>query len=293
MNKRKIKAFSYGKINLSLNVSGKNREGYHLLDSVAASVNIADAVTVCERWDSEVNVFYNGEKSRYENDSVIKTLSVLRSRFGNFGADIAIEKRLPQGGGLGGSSADAAAVFVLLDNLYSFTQRGFEARSAALNVGSDVYYMMKGGYARMTGTGSDVEFLDCRAQLNVVLAKGGGSVSSKQCYEMYDEICGEGKTILSDNEKLISALKNDDFCGVQQQCGNALTQAAVRLNSEVGATLQAMTECGCKPFMTGSGSCCAAIFSSADEAAAAERKLRERRLWVHAGNTVKHGIEPI
>ena len=56
VNRRKLKALAYAKINLSLNVSGKTESGLHLLDSVTASVNIADAVTVCERFDSQINI---------------------------------------------------------------------------------------------------------------------------------------------------------------------------------------------------------------------------------------------
>ena len=69
-----------------------------MLDSVTASVSLADVVTVCERFDEEVCITYNGEKSKYENDSVLKAIRSLWARFGVFGIDVSVDKRLPEGG---------------------------------------------------------------------------------------------------------------------------------------------------------------------------------------------------
>lgn len=292
MNKRKLKACSYAKINLSLNVSGKNPQGYHLLDSVAASVNIADAVTVCERFDSRVNVTYGGKTSRYENDVVLKAVNALREQFGDFGVDVAVEKRLPEGAGMGGSSADAAAAIVLLDKLFGFFERGFKGQSTALRVGSDVPYMLRGGFARITGVGENTEFFEAPVCLNAVVALGEKGVDTGRCFQTFDEIANTETAAPSDNAKLISALKKGDFKGITDQCANALTAAAIRLNAGVETRLDALRRCGAAAaFMTGSGSACVGLFREEAQSADAAVRLSAEGIRALSLHTVPRGIE--
>ena len=79
MRKRKtVKVCARAKINLSLNISGKDPNGMHLLDSVTASVSLADAVTVHERENAKLMLKYSGRKGAYENDTVLKAVASFR-----------------------------------------------------------------------------------------------------------------------------------------------------------------------------------------------------------------------
>lgn len=111
-------------MNLSLNITG--RDGYHRLDSVFVSVSAYDYVTVAERLDDTVRIDFPGIAIDPYASTVAKAVNALRAQFGGFGAEIVVEKKIPVGSGIGGSSADAAAVIRALDYLFGFTARGLD-----------------------------------------------------------------------------------------------------------------------------------------------------------------------
>lgn len=267
MKKRKLRALSYAKINLSLNVSGKNGEGMHLLDSVTASGSIADAVTVCERFDSQVNVTYGGKPSAYKNDSVKKAVVFLQKRFGNFGLDIDVEKHLPEGAGVGGSSADAAAAIVLASELFGFYEQGLDISKAAGEVGSDVPLMCRGGFCRLTGMGESVERIGAGNDLYIVLLCGDRGVSSAECFARFDALYPTCAFAPSDNDRLIAELCKGDAREIAKHCGNALTESALQMDKSIADRIAALEKTGAaKSFMTGSGSACVGIYENLPQA---------------------------
>ena len=100
----KVRVFCRGKINLSLNILGRN-EKLHYIDSVMQAINLGDYVTAAPRLDNRLNITFAGASEPIgENNSARRACDALRRRFGDFGADIIVEKNLPVGGGLGGGS---------------------------------------------------------------------------------------------------------------------------------------------------------------------------------------------
>ena len=123
--KAAVRLRSYAKINFALNVTG-TRGGYHLLDSVLASVDLYDTVTARPRKDGLINVYMQGLGSEHippEQNNAVRAGEAFVSAFGTCGADIRILKDIPMGAGLGGSSADAAGVLNALARLYGVEDR--------------------------------------------------------------------------------------------------------------------------------------------------------------------------
>ena len=94
------------KINLSLAVTGKAPNGYHTIDTVILPITLSD--TVCVALADTVTVCYTDGRV-YPDDVAYKTAKAICKRFGLSGVSVRIDKRIPEGAGLGGSSADAAA----------------------------------------------------------------------------------------------------------------------------------------------------------------------------------------
>lgn len=141
---------SYAKVNLSLNVTGA-AGGYHLIDSVLASIDIYDTVCVKPRGDRLVNVYMHGlgsENILPERNNAVRAGEAFVSAFSTKGADIEIYKDIPMGAGLGGSSADAAGVLNAMAALYKVTDRA-ALKGLADALGSDTGYMLGGGFARV------------------------------------------------------------------------------------------------------------------------------------------------
>ncbi len=272
----------------------------HTLDMVLGSVDIADTVTVCERADSGINVEYSDRSVPAGGDSVSKAVRALQKRFGEFGADIYVEKRIPMAAGLGGSGVDAAAALRAYGLLYDINENGTDLDALALSVGSDVPYLLRGGFARVTGTGGRCAFFmdpacaqaeKAACEFYLVIAKGAGGVLSKDAYRVFDEMYQDRRFCPSDNARLTAALLNRDRTAAYRQMDNALLQPALSLNLGIRNTLDALNDAGAvKTVMTGSGAACAGFFTGMDQAERAARALCGRGLWAKAVTTRQKGI---
>ena len=203
------KVKSYAKVNLSLNILGQ-KDGYHLIDSVAASVDIWDTVCAKPRSDRLINVYMHGlgsENIPPEKNNAVKAGEAFVSAFGTKGADIEIYKDIPIGAGLGGSSADAAGVLNVLAKLYKMKDRA-ALKTIADTLGSDTGYMLTGGFARMTGRGERVRPVACKRRLYMLLFLPKEGVSAAECYRAYDD---SPDPLRQDSENMVKALAAGDF----------------------------------------------------------------------------------
>lgn len=276
LNKVRVKV--YGKINLSLNITGV-KDGYHMLDSVVASVSVADTITVRDRLDDKINLFFNADFTP-QNNTVIKAVNELRKSFGPFGADIVVDKQLPLAGGMGGSSADAAGVIAALSRLFDFDKRGLNERKICGAVGSDVYYMLKGGYARMCGKGDEVTSIDCNREMGLVYILDSG-VETSEVYATFDKIGGDG---FVDNDMLIKSLYGCE----KPTLGNMLFKAASSLNTRILHNAEALSKIGLNPNMTGSGS---TVYAFSDDPIGDAKRLKEKGFDAYCASTLPYGIK--
>ena len=232
------KVKSYAKINLSLNIAG-TAGGYHLIDSAVCSIDIYDTVCAKPRRDALVNVYMRGRGSEFippEKNNAVKAGEAFVSAFGTRGADIEIFKDIPVGAGLGGSSADAAGVLNALAELYKIDAPA-ELKALADGLGSDTGYMLRGGFARMSGRGERVEPLTSPRRYHMLLFLPASPVSTAACYRRYD---AAPDPLRADSARLASALQAGDFAGVAANVYNALQRPACELNPEVAAALAAV-----------------------------------------------------
>lgn len=260
----------YAKLNLSLNVyhaSGK----FHDIDSVVTSVDICDTVTVTPRADKRVTVSgCSGVPVR--QNSAYKAAKLFVNAFGSCGVDISICKGIPLSAGLGGSSADAAAVIYCMCALYGADTNDNSVRSVCAQVGSDVNFMLRGGLARMRGKGDDVQFLPyCPLSCAVVLFDRG--VSSAVAYSAWDDLPAQQR-VYADNDALVRLLHSGDVKGVSRLCCNGLQPAVERIDGYARAFTKFARGAEIRVAMTGSGSAYFALLSSLRQAQTAAEILR-------------------
>lgn len=289
---REIRLSARGKVNLSLNITGV-RGGMHTLDSILCSIGLCDTVHVSFRDDGKINVrfaFPEGiEVSPIEQEnSVTKAVRYLQTLCPTLGADVTVEKGIPLAGGLGGSSADAAAV--IAGAKMCMPQRfGESLYGGSVCVGSDVPAMCVGGSVRLRGVGEQILSVAARP-LHLVIANRGG-VSSKEAFGRFDELYPEKKYCPTDTEALLSALSAGDWDGIAKNTGNALTQSALRLCPEIAGTLSALREENALAvFMTGSGSCCCGLYADETSASKAAERIRGRGIWAVYTATQSKGV---
>lgn len=261
MNTVKIKA--YAKINLTLEIVG-SKGGFHLLDSLVASVDLFDLIVLKKRKDGLSSITMRGLNSETippEKNNALKAAELFSQKFGVNGADITVYKNIPMGAGLGGSSADASGVLNGMARLYGITdERAIDALADEL--GSDTKYMRKGGFARMRGRGDCVTPLAIGGTLYFLALLPRTSVDTGACYKEYD--ASPTKTDEENaTEKAIEALGTKTLGEVGRYLTNDLFPPAARLNSEVEkAYAEALSFSPLGVVMTGSGSCVLALFET-------------------------------
>ena len=276
-----VKVKVYAKINLSLNVGFKDGL-YHDLDTVMTSVDLYDVVSVVKRTDKNINVSLNGKK--VESSNAMKAALLLQNRYNTEGADIFVQSGIPSGGGLGGSSADAAAVIRATDVLYGLSLKESDMIDIGIKIGSDVPYMLFGGYARLRGKGEF--FTRFEGPEGKVLVSGMGSVNTAECFKRFDLQNKQG--FLSDNDAFLRELKRGSFNDCGKYFLNALSAAAETLNPHIGKIKEIMRESGLDACMTGSG---AYVFGTGKEGdlLKAAQKLKEAGYPYNIIKTVKNG----
>lgn len=142
------------KINLFLHITGRRADGYHLLQTVFQFLDYGDELTFSVRQDGVVKRLNGVPGVPAENDLTLRAARQLQGVTGTpLGVDIAIEKRLPMGGGLGGGSSDAATTLVALNHLWQLGFSEDELAAIGLRLGADVPVFVRGRAAWAEGVG--------------------------------------------------------------------------------------------------------------------------------------------
>lgn len=143
-----------GKLNLFLHVVGRRDDGYHLLQTVFRLIDRADRVGIRVRADGNILRTLENPRIAEADDLCLRAARKLKERTGtHFGAEIALEKVLPIGGGMGGGSSDAATALIVLNRLWDLKLSRAELLELALDLGADVPAFVFGGNALGEGIG--------------------------------------------------------------------------------------------------------------------------------------------
>lgn len=240
-----MKVKAYGKINLSLYITG-TKGRLHTLDSVMATVSIFDEVTVTPA--HAISVTCDRDIAEKENIAY-RAAEYVRDESG-LSLAVEIKKGIPIGGGMGGSSADGAAVLFCARELLRNSRRDIDILSIAPKLGSDVAFMLTGGYCRVTGTGDVIEPI-CGGLGFDALIVDCGVVSTPECYRAFDRL---GAVVGGNNDELVALIKKESrLCG--ELLFNDLLPAARTLQPRIAEAEREIVALGLTPRLTGSGGC--------------------------------------
>lgn len=161
------------KLNLFLRIVGRREDGYHLLQTVFQLLDWGDTVRLQVRDDGGIERHAGLADVPPGQDLAVRAAQLLRSRTGcNKGADIAVDKRIPAGGGLGGGSSDAATVLVALNRLWGTGLACHELALLGLELGADVPVFVHGHSAWAEGVGERLRPLQLPPASYVIVDPG-------------------------------------------------------------------------------------------------------------------------
>ena len=142
------------KLNLFLHIIGRRSDGYHLLQTVFQLLDWGDTLRLRVREDGQIVRLGSVPGVAPESDLCLRAARALAARAGaGLGVDIALDKRIPMGGGLGGGSSDAATVLVALNQLWRTALSTNELAELGLGLGADVPVFVRGHSAWAEGIG--------------------------------------------------------------------------------------------------------------------------------------------
>ena len=170
-NRVKLTVSAPAKLNLFLHIVGRQSDGYHLLQSVFALLDFGDTLQIGLREDGQIHRISTLPGVAAEEDLVVRAARLLqRESAARLGAEIAVEKRIPVGGGLGGGSSDAASTLLALNRLWDLGISRARLQGMALSLGADVPFFVFGRNAWAEGVGESLHALDLPAWWYVVLS---------------------------------------------------------------------------------------------------------------------------
>ena len=254
---------AYAKINLTLDVLRKRPDGYHDLRGVMCGISLYDKVMI----QPAKEIRFSCDTPLPENNTAVKAAGLFMQETGK-GADIRIEKLIPSEAGLGGASADAAAVLKGMNELYGRPIPERRLYERGLMVGADVPFCLMGGCAVAEGVGEVLTPLPL-PHLDLVIVKGNGGVSTAA---LFKSLCLPVEH--PDTDAAISAIQKGDSIALAALCKNALEPPASVLLPEIAEHRQMLMQCGAlAAFMTGSGAAVVGIFKNQESALSAQKAL--------------------
>jgi 4-diphosphocytidyl-2-C-methyl-D-erythritol kinase len=253
------------KLNLFLHVTGRRHDGYHLLQTVFQLIDYGDMLHFEVRDDGAIRRITRVPGIPEESDLIVRAAKLLRTSAISSGtakypgADIAIDKRLPLGGGLGGGSSDAATTLIALNHLWQTGLSQAELLALGLQLGADVPFFLFGQNAFAEGVGEKLLPLSTPDHWFVVI-EPGISIATKTIFDAPE---------LTRNTKPVTIA---DFSAAPIGFGkNDLQSVAANLFSPVADAVEWLRNYG-DARMTGSGAC---VFCSFEREQQAEQVLNK------------------
>ncbi len=241
-----------GKLNLFLHVLGRRADGMHELQTVFRLVERGDRVGIQVRGDGAVRRHDPLPGVAEADDLCVRAARLLQAESGAAqGADLALDKRLPIGGGLGGGSSDAATTLLVLNRLWGLDWPRERLLGLALRLGADVPFFVFGENALGEGVGERLAALELPAAWYLVLVPPV-ALSTREVFS---------DNALTRNTKRLKI--PPFFSGLG---GNDLEPVAVKRSPEIAAHLAWLRARRPQARMTGSGACVFAEFASQAEA---------------------------
>lgn len=272
----KLTEGAFAKINLTLDVLGRREDGYHDLSSVMQTISVRDDVEIILDEGGEWKLFCDRESiPQDEHNLAWRAAEAFYRNLGGRpdGLEIRITKRIPSGAGLGGGSADAAAVLRALNRHRDYPLSVYALCGLGAQVGSDVPFCVLCGTALVEGRGERLTKLADAPEMFYVVCKPNLSFSTPELYRKLDET---HVTRHPDAQQMQAALLSGDLETIGKALGNVFEEAVVLENPEINYVKSIMMTYGAYGAqMTGSGSAVFGIFDSFEYAAVACTMLKE------------------
>lgn len=249
---------AFSKINVGLAITGKRDDGYHDIDTIFQSIFLGDSLyfarhhSVVFSGDAPELPYYMAQLIPYtESNIAMKALRMVQDYTGcTQGAAIHLLKRVPPCAGMGGGSGDGAAMLLGLNKFWDLRLTDEELLTMATKLGSDVPFLLKGGTARGTSRGEQLEVLPTSSAQWLLIVKPEVSISTA---EAYGRFTGTSRVTSNTMDTVTTHMKAKDFRQAFTASDNTFEELMFPIHPELVACKQFFLDRGFPTIMTGSG----------------------------------------
>lgn len=286
------------KINLSLKITGRRADGYHLLNSLVAFTDFGDRVSIvnsvqsnripleiCGAEAENLQAFPSADNLCIRAAEALFQYRLNHQIIVSWPFGLKLEKNLPIASGIGGGSADAAATLRLLNRHYGFGYSSQELAELSLPLGADVPACIWSQSLIMSGIGDQIQPITLPPQIHILLVNPRIALPTAAVFAGF-----KAGYLPSQVTPPKADWNRFDLYDYLRQLGNDLTAAAIVIVPTVGEVLSALQSLAGAEFvaMSGSGASCFALFNSASACDSAAKILSRHQpdWWIHAGRLV-------
>ena len=265
--------YARAKVNLTLDVLSKRADGYHEVSSILQMLELSEEVSLKKiphgiTLKVDATKISGGETVPHDEKNLAWRAAVEVQKFcgKDLGVAIELEKKIPAAAGVGGGSADSAAVIRGMNRLYELNLTDDELCKIGAQIGSDVPFCIVGGTCLATGHGELLTRLAPIKKFSVVLAKPRGEISTAWSYKTYDE---NPATTHLPTEEIIGQLARGEYDAAFKNFGNLLEDVAIKKIPAIADCKNKMLAAGARvALMSGSGP---TVFALTDDEIQAEK----------------------
>ncbi|MBE6802342.1 MAG: 4-(cytidine 5'-diphospho)-2-C-methyl-D-erythritol kinase [Ruminococcaceae bacterium] len=289
----KLTVKANAKINLILDVTGIKKNGYHSLFTIMQSISLGDTVSVEKTDGDDITVSCTVPGVPTDSRNIVYKCAVKFFEYANItenrGIHIHIDKVTPFCAGMGGGSADGAAVLVALNKIFNTNYSEKILCRIGVKVGADIPFCIVGGTALALDTGAVLAPLTDVEGYYIVVVKPEDGVSTKEAYAAVDSLTDMKHT---KNKEMLEFFADGEIHNALKLCGNVFEQAL-----EVPGRVDIKDICNkngaVASCMTGSGSAVYGIFEEKSDAENSIKELKEKFANVYLCTPEKVGVEII
>lgn len=273
---QEISSASYAKINLVLNVESLLNSGYNKIRTLFSEIDLHDNLKYTLTKSREVEVWSNIEELCGENNLIHKVATYLKNKYCvNSGVTIKLQKMIPLSAGLGGGSSNAANAIKALNKLWALDLSSGEMHDIAAKFGSDLNFFLDGGTACGSNRGEIIEKIEPINIEQILLVKPSFGISSKEAYKLVN------KRELNKNFEEFIKTQNIKLIFNDLQIG------IINKYPQIGVIIDELKRSGADVAqMSGSGSTCFGIYSSAELLRQSYDYFTKRGYWTRITKTI-------
>jgi len=284
---KEVKIDSYSKINLTLNILAKRQDGYHNIETIMQSINLADRIFIKgEKKGIKIKcnhplVPVDTQSLTYRSaEKILKRYRITK------GVKIEIDKKIPLASGMAGGSANSASILIGINKLFALNLSNEDLRGMGEELGMDVPFCIQNGTALAYHRGEKVTPLSpVNPPLWIIIINPGFEIPTKWAYNNLD--LSLIKKEKNNTKTMLEALKEGEARGIAKNLFNSFEELIIRKYPEIGKIKDRLIEEGVLgALMSGSGPTVFGIAQNKEQALKIYKKLKSEYKSIWAVHTI-------